>query len=473
MVPQMLKFVSKVVGRRRYSSKSLSFEDEKLVLKYATRDIKPVTLRQLMAHGRKPLTESQILESCQYTQNELPVRLAKRVVAFQRLPFIVGMNPYISRVYYQYYEAFERLRSFPPVKTLEDEADFTKALLRQTQLLADVIPTIAQGFHECKKYMKTSDITSFIDELIKARIGLRVIGEQHVELSHQYRELMTEEEGNWAGEAQGDLKNETPGARDGASVLKDWVGSINTNLKPRRLIQQVCLYIQNVCEMHYGTSPEYIINQGISESSSSTQDSINMNYNSDTGNNQHNKRNSNNNNGGGGGENDIVMTYIPSHLEYIVMELLKNSYRATIEHSTRNRRLFHPSINITISKGVKYVGIRIRDEGGGISKSNMSHVFEYSWTTVKDIHETSAPNMMMGANASTGGAGGTFSIQANLDLQAGTGGPIAGLGFGLPMAKLYAGYFGGSLEIMSLEGHGCDVFLKIPCIDLNMDKLVI
>ncbi|KAJ2890492.1 hypothetical protein GGI21_006151 [Coemansia aciculifera] len=58
-----------------------------------------------------------------------------------------------------------------------------------------------------------------------------------------------------------------------------------------------------------------------------------------------------------------------------------------------------------------------------------------------------------------------MSMQTNLALQHGIGGPIAGLGFGLPMARLYAGYFGGSLDIVSMEGYGCDVFLKLRSIE--------
>jgi len=44
-------------------------------------------------------------------------------------------------------------------------------------------------------------------------------------------------------------------------------------------------------------------------------------------------------------------------------------------------------------------------------------------------------------------------------------GTIAGLGFGLPMSRLYAQYFGGSLDLFSLDGWGSDVLLKLRCLD--------
>ena len=35
----------------------------------------------------------------------------------------------------------------------------------------------------------------------------------------------------------------------------------------------------------------------------------------------------------------------------------------------------------------------------------------------------------------------------------------------LPMARLYANYFGGQLDLMTLYGHGTDVFLKLRRLD--------
>jgi pyruvate dehydrogenase kinase 2/3/4 len=36
------------------------------------------------------------------------------------------------------------------------------------------------------------------------------------------------------------------------------------------------------------------------------------------------------------------------------------------------------------------------------------------------------------------------------------------LGIGLPMSKIYAEYWAGSLDIHSLEGYGVDAFLQVP-----------
>ena len=42
--------------------------------------------------------------------------------------------------------------------------------------------------------------------------------------------------------------------------------------------------------------------------------------------------------------------------------------------------------------------------------------------------------------------------------------PLAGLGYGLPIARNYARFFGGDLQIMSMEGYGTDSFIYLPII---------
>ena len=43
-----------------------------------------------------------------------------------------------------------------------------------------------------------------------------------------------------------------------------------------------------------------------------------------------------------------------------------------------------------------------------------------------------------------------------------TASPLAGLGYGLPISRNYARYFGGDLHVMSMEGYGTDSFIYLP-----------
>ena len=94
------------------------------------------------------------------------------------------------------------------------------------------------------------------------------------------------------------------------------------------------------------------------------------------------------------------MAYIPSHLYYIMFELLKNSLRATVEH----QRKLHgddfdedenlPSVKVIIADSIdnEDVVIKVSDEGGGIRRSDMPRVFSYLFTTVPTHLQAKGPH---------------------------------------------------------------------------------
>ena len=47
------------------------------------------------------------------------------------------------------------------------------------------------------------------------------------------------------------------------------------------------------------------------------------------------------------------------------------------------------------------------------------------------------------------------------DIEEQTPAVLAGYGYGLPLSRLYARYFGGDLQILSMEGYGTDAYLHI------------
>jgi len=196
------------------------------------------------------------------------------------------------------------------------------------------------------------------------------------------------------------------------------------------------------------------------------------------------------------GEPDYTFAHIPMHLEYILTELLKNAFRATVERGDERAPIEitiaplpedpaimgrEPSITnedqgnldlascapeshaheeITLSAPIRPldestpgVTIRIRDRGGGISPENYAHIWDYSFTT---FNEAQASSTLSGNDPSHGNMDALNAISG-----AGGGSSLAGLGYGLPLGRAYAEYFGGGIAVQSLWGWGTDVYLSL------------
>ena len=176
--------------------------------------------------------------------------------AIERLPFIVGVNPHLTNIYELYRDSFHTLLSIPTPVTVEEQDHFTTVLSELTESHQSVIPNLAKGFKECGKYMSQESKQEFLDKFVSARIGIRVIAEHYLA-----------------------LQNPRP----------NWIGVINTKSSPGLILDSICKYVQTLCELNYGSYPDYEIT----------------------------------------GYTDTSFAYINVHMEYIFMELVKNAMRAT------------------------------------------------------------------------------------------------------------------------------------------------
>ena len=125
---------------------------------------------------------------------------------------------------------------------------------------------------------------------------------------------------------------------------------------------------------------------------------------------------------------DLHFMYVPGHLSHMLFETLKNSLRAVVETHGQDKQEF-PVTKVIITEGKEDITIKISDEGGGIPRSTIPLVWTYMYTTVE-----TTPSLDPDFNKS--------------DFKA----PMAGFGYGLPISRLYARYFGGDLKLISMEG---------------------
>lgn len=146
---------------------------------------------------------------------------------------------------------------------------------------------------------------------------------------------------------------------------------------------------------------------------------------------------------------DLTFMYVPGHLNHMLFETIKNSLRAVVEkHGINTDPDLYPPVKIIVAKGNEDITIKISDEGGGIPRSEVPHVWTYMYTTVQ-----ATPLIEPDFNKS--------------DFKA----PMAGYGYGLPISRSYARYFGGDLKLISMEGYGTDVYLHLNRLSSSYEPL--
>ncbi|KAL8863913.1 MAG: hypothetical protein Q9174_007516, partial [Haloplaca sp. 1 TL-2023] len=182
------------------------------------------------------------------------------------------------------------------------------------------------------------------------------------------------------------------------------------------------------------------------------------------------------------GHLNATFPYMLSHLQYIVGELLRNSIQAVVENCEEKQCQPAP-VEVLICETPQHVIFRISDQGGGIPKDVLPNVWSFGKGPRSQIHLENlvqVPKMaatMQELKASQ--AKGTDS-QARDDEKRSPDGSLSSLtyrppnlrlGMGLPMSRVYAEYWAGSLELYSLEGYGVDAFLQISKLGNKNEQL--
>lgn len=434
------------------------------VARLAAIPLPSLTLQDLVRQGY-PLSSQRLLASARYTRSILPIRLAKHILALRNLPFIIVSNPHISEIYNNYIYSLRSVLQFPNnhPTTLAEEGQFTQMLKDIVKTHSNTIPTLAKGFIECKRYIDPEEVGSVLERHLRTRIGTRLLAEQHIALHEAFVGKGVKDQHNGEGEEE---------SGDG------YIGTIDTNMLPSKIILSCSEFVGDICELRYGVRPKLIIE----------------------------------------GHTKEKFPYIPVHLEYIITELLKNAFRATIESPTLTKTPhdFHESqqddgvgdgnlppviVTLSVSRrdgvgGGKVLSVRIRDRGGGIAPEVLPSIWKYSFTTFdpergRYYPPSSASTSAMSSSASSpssssqytysnihnltgvvddysnpmnvnlGMSGGGTIDALNIASDTGTSGgsSIAGLGYGLPLSRAYAEYFGGTLSVQSCFGWGTDVYL--------------
>ena len=159
----------------------------------------------------------------------------------------------------------------------------------------------------------------------------------------------------------------------------------------------------------------------------------------------------------------LKMAYVPTHVHYVLFEVLKNSCRATVEQARAEldpkAQLDPVEVRVRADTVHNATNILVTDQGTGLSDSDVTRAFTYGWTTAG----TPNPNDSALDAIGGGGAAGTAALMSGEDT------PLAGLGFGLPLSRLHCRYFGGDLRLVPV-GVGCGAVTLVRFQNLAADS---
>lgn len=159
---------------------------------------------------------------------------------------------------------------------------------------------------------------------------------------------------------------------------------------------------------------------------------------------------------------DDLLTFVPSHVHFILMELLKNSMESMIGRYTELEVDFAPPIRVSwgVDRARQFAVVALHDQGQGLSPLILPHLFDFMPDRRKaaanranrppEGHDTKSPATTASSN------------EPNYHYSRDFGTPFSGLGVGLPRARLLAEVTGGSLQLHSVPAVSCHAFLSLP-----------
>jgi len=395
-------------------------------------DCTPLSISQAYALGKTP-SDSVRLKNAQFLHNELPIRISQRIKDLKKLPHGLSEMKEIKQAIQWYKQYANDILLADPPKTLVQEEHFTELLssvLVDTTTVPRALSLGIKAFNKQRSRESDWRIARDIDEHLRAfftaRIGIRFLIEQHL-LSRVPRP-------GWAGIIQNDCN----------------------------VLQQMDLAVHSasqICRHHFGAVPS--IQLDVADGGQPT------------------------------------FTYVTSHLQYILKEVLKNSFRAVVETHhplykgidmlrlpEEEQRLLRkealqaggavllPPVRVVLSKGEEDVVVKIADEGGGVNRQKLRHLWHFFYSTAptpKDvICDLKTPQYSFEElrREAEGRAESTVCIDPELDFPA-----LAGYGTGLSLSRVMAEYFGGSLELKSMEGFGMDCYIHLNRLGQNCENL--
>eukprot|EP01060_Flectonema_neradi_P037127 TRINITY_DN737_c2_g1_i2.p1 TRINITY_DN737_c2_g1~~TRINITY_DN737_c2_g1_i2.p1 ORF type:complete len:444 (+),score=39.31 TRINITY_DN737_c2_g1_i2:171-1334(+) len=365
------------------------------------------------------LTEQKLVMAGKYVQKELLIRLAKSIEVFHHLPYIVTVNPHMAGVLLTYLETFEALRTFKEINNYEDCKNYVQYVVRASTLHSDMFSELSTGIAEAKQLPDAVEVSHSELDKFMSKFVQERLA-RRVLISHQAA-LMTQY----------------------LQPKPDHCGIFGLRSRPAEIVESATEIVSAICRKRFNVSPEVEIT----------------------------------------GDTDIEFCYIPDHLEYMLVELLKNSMRHTVKWSINNNIDPQP-IQVRLSHG-KGIYLRISDKGGGFRGNALQHCWEWG-----GIHKSSLSSLQSPMDFPMPKRRSTIAevaealekrkvkISDSLKLQDNSKDPellkewirrehkddmgsLTTNHHGLPVARTYCRFLCGDIDMESLEGIGSHAYVTL------------
>ncbi|RLN63713.1 hypothetical protein BBJ29_005648 [Phytophthora kernoviae] len=395
------------------------------VREIANHDPTPISLQQMrtFADGNKKLH----LVSAKFLHKELQSRYARAIMELSDLPVGLSQTTSVRHAINFYRDELQCINNMKSPTNTNEDLIFTQKIRNAKERGSNLVPLICYGLQELKAtdlghsalQMESvqEDIKDRLDKFFLGRIGIRML------IGHHVKSL------------------EHTGGR---------VHLVNAE----QVVRDACERARRLCVQYCGVAPPVQIRATPNA--------------------------------------DMPFMYVESHLHHMVFELVKNSMRATVEHHqaralkprgkvNRFERVMNPDspslgfyipsvedaagvkvfpdsskyqagdelppVEIVICKGSEDLTVKVSDEGGGVPRSRWNKMWHYGYSTSPLCPPIDSDNYPTYREHFSGG------------------------GYGLPMARLFARYFGGEVIFSSLEGSGSTAFIQAHRLGTNMESV--
>ena len=372
-----------------------------------------------------PPSLQQRIRNAAFLHRELAIRIAKRAVDLDTLPFGLAQTTPIEEATRTYVGYVEKLVELPAPADADTESRFTDLLKSLVLDRLNIPQRIQMGLASLKDSRRTplteglhamETLDTALYEFFLARVGLRFLVEHHI-------------------------------ASDPRNPEKSQGGLIRKDLDPVQECRAVADEVIGVLQSKFNTAPaiDILVAKTSLEDEDDEEDDDDrigrkVKYFK---------------------EHPNHICYVPSHLRYMVSELLMNSAQATMRmHQAKRNELGTlslsdqlPPIKVVVAIGKEDLCIRISDQGGGISRKRLDKIYTFAHSTLEDgevVQEIFPTGLLEPPPADE-----VKQVR----------------GFGLPLARIYARYFGGELVVKTMEGYGVDAYLHLPVLGTECEHL--